>query len=265
MLIICDDNRFLYFIEYVNSVFDTYTKNKHVKKTQETMMSINKEYDTIKYIICTEQTTSYWITTITDWLNRGKIILQYSLYHVKQIPHPNHIFIPYQIKNKELDYLKNCLSRKKQYDVVFSGGMSPRRQDILNKLTSFGVNVLIVRGFGRDRDEILCLGKILLNIHFNDEYKTYESIRCDRWLMSGMMVLTENSQDDDMLDVKDLLIIEKYDNIVNKVRNVLSNYGTYYHHYKNKLIELQQNIINNRKARLDIAIEFMNSNNWSHN
>jgi len=257
MLIICDDNRFLYFIEYVNSIFDSYTKNKHVKKTQETMISINKEYNTIKYIICTEQNTSQWMTTIRDWLNTGKIILQYSLYHVDIIPHPNHIYVPYQIKSKEIDYLKNCLSRKKQYDLVFSGGLSPRRLAILNKLISFGIRVFVVKGFGLDRDEILSRGKILLNIHFSDDYKTYESIRCDRWLLSGMMVLTENSQDDDILDVKDLLIIEKYDNIVNKVRTVLSNYDTYYDHYKNKLIELQQNIINNRKEKLDIAMEFI--------
>lgn len=254
MLIICDDNRFLYFIEYVSSIFNSYTKNKHLKKTQETMLSINKEYDTIKHIICTEQNTSQWIDTITEWLNRGKIIIQYSLYHVNTMPHPNHIFVPYQIKSKEIDYLKGCLGRKKQYDIVFTGGLSQRRLAILNKLTSFGIRVFVVKGFGTDRDNILSLGKILLNIHFSDEYKTYESIRCDRWLMSGMMVVTETSQDDEILDVKELLIIEKYDNIVNKVRTVLSNYDTYYHHYKNKLIGLQEHIIQDRKAKLDIAM-----------
>lgn len=37
------------------------------------------------------------------------------------------------------------------------------------------------------------MSHILLNIHLQDEWKIYESIRCERWRFAGMKIVSETS------------------------------------------------------------------------
>jgi hypothetical protein len=73
-----------------------------------------------------------------------------------------------------------------------------------------------------------------------------------------MMVITENSIDDNELDVKDLLIIEKYDNLVDKVIEVLLNYEKYYNNYESLLLKKKEEIILNRKNKLNTVLNLIN-------
>ena len=66
--------------------------------------------------------------------------------------------------------------------------------------------------------------KILLNLHFNEDYHIFEHLRCDRWVLAGMIVMTEPSQSDSLLDLKDLLVIESYTKIPNLITTILRNY-----------------------------------------
>ena len=69
------------------------------------------------------------------------------------------------------------------------------------------INVKIVTGWNDERDKIIANSKILLNVHCYTNYNIYESLRCDRWLFSGNIVVTENSYDDNNNDMKNFLII----------------------------------------------------------
>lgn len=96
----------------------------------------------------------------------------------------------------EIAYLQGILSRsEKHYDVGFVGYLNPRRKNVLDKLTEKGYKVLVTQTFGNDRDCMLAQCKVLLNIHCEQYFDIFESIRCNRWLSAGFPVISETSRD----------------------------------------------------------------------
>ena len=141
---------------------------------------------------------------------------------------------------------------EKTYDVVFVGWISQRRKNIVTELTKRGFKVLIMeRKWGTSRDIDISKAKLLLNIHYHESYNIYEAIRCDRWIFAGMMVVSEDSIDTNLLDTKDLVEFEKYDNLVNKVIDVLHNYDE----YQKKFISKHTELIENLKSQRNIGEE----------
>jgi len=106
------------------------------------------------------------------------------------------------------------------YDVGFCGSvcwnMVCRRQVILNKLRDAGVSVLFVNKFGLERDKELAKCRVILNIHFAEDYKIFEQVRCDVWLRAGVPVISETSLDDDPRCIN-----VPYNSIVETTVNVL--------------------------------------------
>jgi hypothetical protein len=94
--------------------------------------------------------------------------------------------------------LQQFLMEPKEYDVGFSGTMSPRRRLILQELVTKGLSVLqICDKIGDPRDSELAKCRVIINIHFNDDYQVFESVRCAQWLDVGVPVVSEKSLDDD--------------------------------------------------------------------
>lgn len=85
----------------------------------------------------------------------------------------------------------------KTYDVGFCGTPSPRREAMLEFIKSQGIAVHRVAVFGEQRDRELCRCKIILNIHYSDDYRVFESLRCEPWLRIGVPVVSEESVDND--------------------------------------------------------------------
>jgi hypothetical protein len=85
----------------------------------------------------------------------------------------------------------------KVYDVGFCGGISERRRQILHTLHSAGITVCTVKKWGKDRDIELGRCRVILNIHYANDYTIFESARCEPWLATGVPVITESSMDDD--------------------------------------------------------------------
>jgi hypothetical protein len=84
------------------------------------------------------------------------------------------------------------------YQVGFCGDISQRRSAILEELKGKGISVHIIRGISGDsRDAELAKCAILINIHHGDNYKIFESARCEAWLCLGVTVISENSLDND--------------------------------------------------------------------
>ena len=94
--------------------------------------------------------------------------------------------------------LREDISGQRQtYDVGFSGAISHRRAAILLALQEAGLRVRNVPIFGRARDRALAQSLCMLNMHFADDYRVFESVRCDPWLTVGVPVVSETSLDDD--------------------------------------------------------------------
>lgn len=85
----------------------------------------------------------------------------------------------------------------KEYDVGFAGTINERRLYILDALEKEGVVVQKITDFGEARDKKLASCRIILNIHYSEEYQIFESNRCEPWLQCGIPVISEKSLDDD--------------------------------------------------------------------
>jgi hypothetical protein len=98
--------------------------------------------------------------------------------------------------------LTEYLKAPKLYDVGFCGTISKRRLQILQELHNRKLRVLIInRCCGDDRDKQLAQCRLLINIHFADDYRVFESARCAQWLdlkeEGAPPVISEESLDDD--------------------------------------------------------------------
>lgn len=110
------------------------------------------------------------------------------------------------------------------YDVgIVNISSSKKRQFVYDQLKSKGVNVINIMGFDLNRDRTILQCKILLNIHYHDDYIIFEHIRCDRWVFHPQyangerILISEISQDQNLIDIKDLVIWSNYDDIVETV------------------------------------------------
>jgi hypothetical protein len=97
-------------------------------------------------------------------------------------------YLPYMVNKNEI------YNYEKIYDIAVIGCWNDEyRQNITNNIS----NIHIIEGFGIERDEQLFKHKILLNIHYNKNFKIFEQMRCNRCIFNKMIVITEFSIDID--------------------------------------------------------------------
>lgn len=156
---------------------------------------------------------------------------------------PNSILLRYQYEEISFPLVKT-------YDIAFVGSLGLRRKKILTELQENGFQIHVIEGWGKERDKEILQAKILLNIHYDEDYNIYESLRCDRFLFNDMIIVTESSKFQELLDVNDLLIVADYNNLVLKVKEVLQNYPQYIENLKIKSERILPSIIESRKEDL---------------
>ncbi|MEM0354265.1 MAG: hypothetical protein QXW79_01650 [Thermoplasmata archaeon] len=159
-----------------------------------------------------EQTTVTSNQIIINQAREEKItIADYSIENILYY-NKNAIYLPYQYEKTEIDRLASLYKKNpKRWDVAFCGGMSKRRMAIINGLKYAQLSVLTIIGeFGEKRDNEISKCKLLINIHYNNDYKIYESQRCDRWAFAGMPVISENSLYTSDLDVYKYNLVQFY-------------------------------------------------------
>lgn len=106
--------------------------------------------------------------------------------------------VPVRTAVSRAQEMREDISGQRQiYDVGFSGVLSNRRAAVLLGLQQAGLRVRNVPIFGRARDRALAQALCMINIHFADDYRVFESTRCDPWLTVGVPVVSETSLDDD--------------------------------------------------------------------
>jgi len=106
-------------------------------------------------------------------------------------------YMPFRPVDEDVASLKHLLQvTPKVFDFAILGSLSERRLNVANKFKNMGFSVNVVAGvFGRERDVAIASCKILLNIHYADDYLIFEQARCNRWIAAGMPVMSEPSKD----------------------------------------------------------------------
>jgi hypothetical protein len=114
---------------------------------------------------------------------------------------------------EEITYLKALLNTPKEYDIGFVGAFNTRRKGILDTLST-QCKVSYIDTFGLDRDTKIAKCSFLLNIHWEEHFTIFETIRCNRWLHAGHTVISENS-----IDIPDVSNLEcvPYDNLISYI------------------------------------------------
>ena len=174
------------------------------------------------YFFNTEQLTlPNWLKKIKDMPHK---ILDYSDSNIKclnKAGKPSY-HIPYQVDNKEI------YNYNKIYDVAFVGSTSPKRKEIFDKLRGRGINVTMIKGWDKTRDDQLMKHKILINIHRTNTLNIFEEIRCNRCIFNKIIIITEKSVNLQDYILKDHIIECNLANIVDTVANTLNNYNDMY-------------------------------------
>lgn len=111
-----------------------------------------------------------------------------------------------------------------KYDIGFIGSLSDRRMRILQGLTAKGYDVVRITGWGEGRDKEIMRCKIVVNLHYDMTYQLYEGVRCDRLVMAGCNVVSENSIDDGLNDLKGYITISPYSGIMGECDRILKEW-----------------------------------------
>ena len=254
---ISDDNISNIFISYIPNLNYINFKNEHNNIIN--LFYLNTEQLTRVEIRCFIENNLRVLLNMSKSIDNLKInILDYSLQNIKLFNELSIIrefnlsdihHIPYQYNEKEINKLKKLTNNvKKEYDFSFCGLFSDYRIKIFNELIKNNTRINVIRSWYNERDLEICKSKVLLNIHYNKNYNIYESIRCDRWIFSGNLVLTENSYDDESNDLKDFMICTDYENLTNQASKIIKNLNLYKNIcFSPKRLILLQEIINKKK------------------
>uniref|UniRef100_A0A6C0ICF6 Glycosyltransferase n=1 Tax=viral metagenome TaxID=1070528 RepID=A0A6C0ICF6_9ZZZZ len=166
-------------------------------------------------LLNTEQLTRpYFLETIRRVHDHGILILDYSLENIRISGCPHHYWVPPQPPL----HVENI--PKTQGACMITATSCPRRYEVFSQLEG----ATNIQGFGRDRDAWLWQHKVLVNVHFSDEYNVHEHMRTDRCLYQGMMVVTEPSIYTDMLPLRPYLVVEERSKIPERVSSLLKNF-----------------------------------------
>ena len=148
------------------------------------------------------------------------------------------IHLPYQFNIRENLVLQN-LDNKYDYDVGIINAYietSPTvNPEFIYKRNLFwekiqkekDLKVVNIMGWENERDEIVKRCKIIINIHHFGCYNVHESNRCDRLVFSKKIIVSEPSIFMDCVDTKNYVYYEKYDNIIQKVKEILEDFNIY--------------------------------------
>lgn len=200
-------------------------------KTQGRDIPFGTPYGNITY-----ENDKKYLARIVDYttLNSADIIIDYSnpnIYNIRSCEFFNefskkHIYISPSIY--ETYYTKenrNILSL-----TTFINTNEPRRNKLLNKLNNCEfVHMNINNCFDKNKlQNIYKNTKIIINIHQTPHHNSFEELRALPALECGVIVISENSPLNELIPYNNLIIWTNYDNIIDKVKEVINNYD-YYH------------------------------------
>ncbi len=197
--------------------------------------------------INTEQlkfTNNQWLSTISSIANQNKVLWDYSKSNINYLKNRNPNVKALFLKigyHKILNKIENKNYKDKCIDFLFYGSINQRRLIILEKLTSYGINLKHVFGvYGSELDKLISDSKFILNLHYY-ESKILESIRLFYLITNKVPILTEISDSTvDDQDFKSFTYYAEYENLLDKCIELLN--------YDYSLI-MDETLIKNKKFK----------------
>lgn len=170
-----------------------------------------------------------------ETLNSSNIIIDYSLPNIYNVKACDLIK---DFSNKHI-YISPCIYQNIYTDMknrninsltTFISTNEPRRKNLLENIKKSNLKHNNVNNCF-DKTELQKLyqnTKVIINIHQTEHHHTFEELRCLPALQNGVIVVAENSPLNHLIPYNDLIIWSDYDNIIEKVRDVLDNYEKYH-------------------------------------
>jgi hypothetical protein len=126
----------------------------------------------------------------------------------------------------------NTLTKNIDSLTLFSDEIpSQRRQLFLNNINNINSTTNHINRFdcfNEELEELLMNTKILVNIHQSEYENTFEEIRVLPALMKKVIVISEVSPLTEMIIYNPMIIWCNYDDLIEKINEVLENYDEYY-------------------------------------
>ena len=200
-VMLCVDSEYVYFEEYIRSVFpkiplylyNNQTPAFHNKITfwciRRVPYNLIPEGSTIKFVNTEQLSIPKVLREITSFVREGVEVYDYSLDNIRIFGKGK--YLPYVEIPEETEKLREFLKQPKEYDFAVIGTPSEHRKTLIKNLTDKGYTVNYIHGWNDVRDKEIGKCRNLLNLHFGPEYKVYESIRCERWRFAGMPIYSE--------------------------------------------------------------------------
>ena len=191
--------------------------------------------------------------SIIDYSYSNLLILQNKIKEYKINYNNNLLLLPYQYNSIENFIIENNTNHY-DYDVGIinayiskddsnSESILYKRNIIWEKIQQQNWNYINIMGWGEERDKIIQNCKIIINVHNFDVFNIFEHIRCDRMIFANKIIISDKSFFQDYLDIKDYVIWEEFDKIIDTTQYILDNFDKYA--IKKNFIQ----IINNRKKQ----------------
>lgn len=132
------------------------------------------------------------VVEIWDYSLANVQILKYHGVDARHVPLITPDWYMEQLRKFREPYVNNF-----EYDVGFCGSESERRKIIFDALVASGISFYNVKKHGEEKDMELAKCKIMINVHVGEDYKIFESERCEQWLRLGVPIISEHSFDND--------------------------------------------------------------------
>jgi hypothetical protein len=275
------------YYEYVVSLINSSIDNNHLiniivgdyhfdfnNDYKTIYVNINFEHTLVKYggrdspnapfgNITISTTSDYYMVRIQDYhiLNKSDIVIEYSIpniMNIKTLPE-------FDIYSKKLLYIAPVLypyyndatNRSINCLTTFIDITQPRRALLLENIQSNHIEHINVNNCFDNNvlQNIYKNTKIMINIHQTDHHHTFEELRVLPALLSGIIVICEESPLKECIPYSEYVIWSTYENIITTIKHVENNYEKYHSEIfgNDKLkILIQQMHENNKKNIIQI-------------
>lgn len=223
-------------------------------------ISVMNKHNTTKspkvILMNVDQAYKECIVRVANSLDGVEIIhLDFSQYHANITSHKNisiSLWFPYQWSPQIESLIKLIESTPRNNTVIHVGMKNKRRQHMFDMIENAGIEMIKLNAtWGYSRDTKIASTKLLVNIHAYDIGRhNFEHFRCDPWILAGFPVISEESNIQDSLDIKDLVTFVKWRDMPNKINEILANYDTFIEEHKKKYDKIISSIVSGRKEKL---------------
>jgi hypothetical protein len=218
-------------------------------------------------ITCIDNENEKYLIRIDNFncLKNYDIIIDYSIPNIINVKTNNEL----DFFSKKMIYIAPFLydfdkshfivkNRTNNSLTTFINTNEPRRSLFLQNIKSSNLNHLNVNNiFDKDSLQKLYLEtKILINIHQTEHHHTFEELRVLPAILSGVIVISEDSPLKEHIPYNEFIVWTSFDNIINKYKEITENYDYYYNHiFKNidkikSLEEINYNTLKNKLLKI---------------